>query len=125
MSDKRISFPVTEAKAGALYERMAGCGLSESDIEESFTRSGGPGGQNVNKTSTCAVLKHKPTGLEVKCGKTRSQGLNRYYARKILCEQLEAAKLGKKSPAAKKAEKKRKQKQKIKRRARKKNSRQQ
>ncbi|MFI4910300.1 MAG: peptide chain release factor family protein [Sedimentisphaeraceae bacterium JB056] len=120
MASRRIQFPVTELKAQALYERMDNCGLQEADLDEQFVRSSGPGGQNVNKTSTCVMLKHNPTGLEVKCAKRRSQGLNRYYARKSLCELLENAELGNKSPAAQKADKIRKQKQRRKRRASKK-----
>ena len=116
MSDSRISFPVTQAKSDALAKRMSDCGLSEADIEEHFVRSSGPGGQNVNKTSTCVCLRHKTTGTEVKCTKSRSQALNRYYARKILCEMLENASMGKAAPAALKAAKIRKQKQRSRRR---------
>ncbi len=102
---------------------MASCGLKEEDLEEQFIRSSGPGGQKVNKTSSCVMLKHAPTGLEVKMQKDRSQGLNRYYARKRMCELLEQKKEqadtqkdGYKSPATVKAEKIRKQKQRRKRR---------
>ncbi len=116
MSTAHISFPVTEAKSAALLKRMSDCGLSEADIQEHFIRSSGPGGQHVNKTSTSVCLKHTPTGSEVKCGKSRSQGLNRYYARKILCEILENASMGKAAPSALKAEKIRKQKQRNRRR---------
>lgn len=63
--------------------------IRESDLEESFTRSGGKGGQNVNKVSTAVHIKHKPTGIEVKCSLYRTQGLNRYKARAILCEKVE------------------------------------
>jgi len=117
LSDKNVSFPVSEAKSQALNTRMRECGLKESDIQEQFVRSSGPGGQNVNKTSTCVMLRHLPSGLEVKCTKSRSQGLNRYYARKIMCEMLENASLGRKSPAAQQADKIRKKKQRRKRRS--------
>ncbi|KKL53064.1 hypothetical protein LCGC14_2279190 [marine sediment metagenome] len=60
-------FPVSEAKEQALTKRMEALGLLESEIEESFVRSGGAGGQNVNKVATCVVLKHIPSGLDVKC----------------------------------------------------------
>jgi len=83
-------FGVTEKKESALLLRMETCQLKESDIEEKFIRSGGPGGQHVNRTSTCVYLKHKPTGLEVKMQKERSQSLNRFFARRRLCELLEA-----------------------------------
>jgi protein subunit release factor B len=113
-----IDFPVTEAKTEKLRERMAACGLAESDIEESFVRSSGPGGQNVNKTSTCVCLTHKLSGLSVKMQKGRSQGLNRFYARRRLCELMEEKTLGKQSPEQIKQAKIRKQKQRRKRRSR-------
>ena len=76
-------------KAVTLEKRMALLGVREEDIVESFIRSGGPGGQNVNKTATCVYLKHLPTGLEVKCQRQRSQLLNRSLARHILLSKIE------------------------------------
>ena len=84
-----ISFPVSPEKQNQLAARMAKLQIKESDLEESFTRSGGKGGQNVNKVSTAVHLKHKPSGIEVKCSIHRTQGLNRYKARDILCDKLE------------------------------------
>ncbi|MDD5692625.1 MAG: peptide chain release factor-like protein [Candidatus Omnitrophica bacterium] len=72
----------------ALEKKMAALGVREEDIVESFIRSSGPGGQNVNKTSTCVYLKHLPTGLEVKCQRQRSQVLNRNLARHILLSKI-------------------------------------
>ena len=95
---------------------MQKCELLESDLEETFVRSGGAGGQHVNKTSTCVHLKHLPTGLAVKVQKSRSQGLNRFYARRQLCELLENEQMGKDSPEAKRIAKIRKQKDRRKRR---------
>lgn len=112
-----MNFGVTQKKQAELETRMAALGLREEDFQESFIRSSGPGGQRVNKTSSCVYLKHMPTGLEVKMSKERSQALNRYYARKRLCELLEQEKLGGESPAALKAEKIRKQKQRRMRRS--------
>lgn len=108
---------VTEKKQSELEARMAALGLREEDLEETFVRSSGPGGQKVNKTSSCVVLKHTPSGLEVKMQKERSQPLNRYHARKRLCELMEERTLGAGSPAARKAEKIRKQKQRRRRRS--------
>jgi protein subunit release factor B len=114
-----INFGVTERKTDQLVRRMQACGLQEADIEETFVRSGGAGGQHVNKTSTCVQLKHIPTGLSVKVQKSRSQGLNRFYARRQLCELLENSQLGTDSLEAKRIEKIRKQKDRRKRRRKK------
>jgi protein subunit release factor B len=111
-----INFGVTERKKTDLEQRMQKCSLFEKDIEEKFVRSSGAGGQKVNKTSSCVQLKHIPSGLAVKVQKSRSQGLNRYYARKQMCELLESELLGKESPKAKRLEKIRKQKDRRRRR---------
>lgn len=111
-----INFGVSEQKKVELEQRMQKCRLLEKDIEETFVRSSGSGGQKVNKTSTCVHLKHLPTGLAVKVQKSRSQGLNRFYARRQLCELLENDLLGKDSPKAQEIEKIRKQKDRRKRR---------
>ncbi|MBI5187305.1 MAG: peptide chain release factor-like protein [Nitrospinae bacterium] len=89
---------------------MASLGIREEDLAESFVRSGGKGGQKVNKTSTCVYLKHLPTGMEVKCQKDRSQALNRYHARAALCQKIEAMLSGEESEEAKRIKKMRKQK---------------
>jgi protein subunit release factor B len=112
-----MNFGVTDRKQAELEARMAALGLREEDFEEKFVRSSGPGGQKVNKTSSCVVLRHAPSGLEVKMQKERSQPLNRYHARKRLCELMEERTLGARSPAALAAEKIRKQKQRRRRRS--------
>jgi peptide chain release factor len=72
-----------------LASRLARLGVREADLEESFVRSGGPGGQNVNKVATCVVLVHRPTGTTVRCQEERSQGMNRLLARRRLAERME------------------------------------
>ncbi len=113
-----MNLGVTEKKQQELEARMAALGLREQDLEERFVHSSGPGGQRVNKASSCVWLTHRPTGLQVKMQKERSQRLNRYFARKRLCELMEAKTLGENSPTARKAEKIRKQKQRRRRRSR-------
>lgn len=88
------SFPVSPEKEDQLAQRMAALGVREVDLEETFVRSGGHGGQNVNKTSTCVMLLHRPTGLQVKCQSTRQQGLNRFIARRLLLDKIEERKHG-------------------------------
>ncbi len=112
------AFPVSLEKENQLAQRMAALGVREADIDESFVRSGGHGGQNVNKTSTCVMLIHGPTGIQVKCQETRQQGLNRYIARRLLLDKIEERQRG--FVAAKRAEieRIRRQKRKRSRRAR-------
>jgi len=88
------SFPVSPEKQELLAQRMSALGVSESDIRETFVRSGGHGGQNVNKTSTCVMLLHGPTNTQVKCQTTRQQGLNRFLARMLLLDKIEARRTG-------------------------------
>jgi protein subunit release factor B len=81
---------VSSGKEKSLLERMQALGVREQDIEEQFVRSSGAGGQKVNKTSSCVVLHHRPTGIRVKCQQERSQALNRFLARRILLDKIEA-----------------------------------
>jgi protein subunit release factor B len=110
-------FPVSEHKALDLLRRMQALGVRESDWEESFVRSAGAGGQHVNKTSTCVVLVHKPTGLRVRCQQERSQSLNRYLARRWLLDKIEQAREGARSALEQEREKIRRQKRRRSRRA--------
>ena len=111
------AFPVSLQKADQLAARMASLGVSESEIEESFVRSGGHGGQNVNKTSTCVMLVHRPTGVSVKCQETRQQGLNRFIARRLLLDKIEEKQKGFVAAQRAEIEKIRRQKRKRSRRA--------
>src|SRR5581483_1413496 len=113
------AFPVSSEKENQLAQRMAALGVREADIEESFVRSGGHGGQNVNKTSTCVMLLHRPTGLQVKCQETRQQALNRFIARRLLLDKIEQKQKG--FVAAQRAEIERIRRQKRKRSRRAKN----
>ena len=111
------AFPVSLEKEAQLSRRMAALGVREVDIEESFVRSGGHGGQNVNKTSTCVMLLHRPTGLQVKCQATRQQGLNRFLARRLLLDKIEERQKGFVAARRAEIEKIRRQKRKRSRRA--------
>lgn len=110
-------FSVSPAKENALKAKMYSLNIYEKDIEESFVRSGGKGGQKVNKASTCVYLKHIPTGIEVKCQKERSQALNRYHARTILVKKIEQLIKGKESEERQRIEKIRRQKRRRSKRA--------
>ena len=96
---------------------MNALGILESDLEEQFVRSGGKGGQNVNKVSSCVLLRHRPTGLWVKCQQERSQALNRFLARRLLVEKIERDVLGRKTEEQRRIEKIRRQKRRRSRRA--------
>ena len=110
-------FPVNAKTSAALQRRMFALGLKEEDLKEDFVRGSGRGGQKKNKSSVCVMLKHEPTGLIVRADQERSQGLNRFFARRQMVEMLEARKLGKRAPKQKKADKIRKQKARRQRRA--------
>lgn len=109
--------PVSPAKLQALAERFERLGIRDDDLEESFVRSSGKGGQNVNKVSTCVVLLHRPSGTLVKCQRERSQALNRFHARQLLADKIERALLGKHSAEAQRIAKVRRQKRRRSRRA--------
>jgi peptide chain release factor len=112
-----LLFPVSQEKATALRDRMRALGIRDDDLDESFVTSQGKGGQNVNKVATCVVLLHRPTGFRIKCQQERSQGMNRYLARKQLADKIEAAKLGAESRRQQEIERIRRQKRRRSRRA--------
>lgn len=110
-------FNITPKKEENLKEKMRRFGVKERDITERFVASSGPGGQNVNKVATCVYLKHNATGIEVKCGRERSQSLNRFLGRRILVKKIESMVLGKASDERRRIEKIRRQKRKRSKRA--------
>ena len=81
---------MTGGSSLSLRQRLAKLGIRESDLDETFVRSGGKGGQNVNKVATCVVLVHVPSGIAVKCQTARTQAMNRERARELLAEKMEA-----------------------------------
>jgi len=85
----QLTLPVSTTKVTALARRMEKLGIRESELAETFTRSGGKGGQNVNKVSTAVRISHAASGIDLKCSIHRTQGMNRYAARILLCEKLE------------------------------------
>lgn len=106
----RMQQPVTPEKLEALRRRMAALGLVEGDLLEKFVRGSGAGGQKINKTSSCVFLKHLPSGVCVKCQLDRSRELNRFLARRELCDQLEAVREGRAVARTQAIEKMRRQK---------------
>lgn len=110
-------FGVSEEKEAALWRRWEELGIRPEDVTEAFIRSGGHGGQNVNKVATCVQLRHVPTGIEVKCQQARTQAMNRYYARKILADKIDTLQRGAASAEQQRIEKLRRQKRKRSKRA--------
>ncbi len=104
-------------KLDDLRQRMERLGIKEEDLIEKFILGSGKGGQKINKTSSCVYIKHVPTGFEVKCQQTRSRDLNRYYARKELCDHMEEKILHIKSARQQEVEKIRRQKRRRSRRS--------
>ncbi|MFH1428642.1 MAG: peptide chain release factor-like protein [Candidatus Margulisiibacteriota bacterium] len=110
-------FGVSKEKQEQLSAKMQKLGVAEIDLIEKFIRSRGKGGQNVNKVATCVYLKHRPTNIEVKVQKARTQILNRFLARRLLLNKLEKQILGEQSEDDKRIAKIRRQKRKRSKRA--------
>ncbi len=106
------SFPVSPDKLAQLQQRMTALGVNEAEIEETFVRSGGAGGQKVNKSSSCVMLLHRPTGLRVKSQTTRHQAMNRFLARRLLLDKIERMRNGYVAAERARVEKVRRQKRK-------------
>ena len=75
----------------SVEQRMARLGIRDDDLEETFARSSGPGGQNVNKVATAVTLRHRPSGVSVTAQDSRSQAVNRKLARERLLDAIETA----------------------------------
>lgn len=97
-------------KEAQLARRMAALNVHDADLEETFVRSAGHGGQNVNKTSTCVLLVHRPSGIQVKCQVSRQQAFNRLLARQLLLDKIEDARRVSEAAARYRLEKARRQK---------------
>jgi len=104
------------SKTDALSGRMSRLGIREADLVEKFVLGSGKGGQKLNKTSSCVYLRHVPSGIEVKCQRERSRSLNRFFARRELCDRLEQRLLGAQSARQQEWEKIRRQKRRRSRR---------
>lgn len=93
-----------------LADRMRKLQISETDLKETFARSSGPGGQNVNKVSTAVTLRHLPTGVSVTVQDSRSQAVNRKLARERLIDAIESVREEKRMAEIAKREKERRRK---------------
>ncbi|MFO8053482.1 MAG: peptide chain release factor-like protein [Candidatus Omnitrophota bacterium] len=108
---------ITKQKYKNLKNKMVKLGIKEKDLYEKFIKGSGKGGQKINKTASCAYLKHLPSGIEVKCQMSRSLQKNRFFARRIMVDKIEEIKLKNESAQKKKINKIRKQKRKRSKRA--------
>lgn len=82
--------PVSAEKRRELAQRMAALGIREADLEESFVLGSGRGGQKVNKTHNCVCLIHPASGIVVRCSRDREREVNRFLARRALCDEWES-----------------------------------
>ena len=111
------NFPVTAAKLEELRARIARLAIRLSDVEETFTRGGGKGGQKINKTSNVVVLRYAPLDLVVKCQRERQRSLNRFLALRELVDKIEMRISPETSPRLAERDRIRRQKDRARRRA--------
>ena len=109
-------FGVSPEKESQLQGRMTALGIREAELVEKFVKGSGKGGQKINKTSSCVYLLHKPSGIEIKCQRERSQAMNRFFARRELCDRLEERIRGAQSARQQEVERIRRQKRRRSRR---------
>ena len=107
---------VSASKQRALAEQLAKLGVEEADLTERFILGSGSGGQKVNKTASCVQLRHAPSGIEIKCQRSRSREMNRFLARRELCDRLDEQRRGEQSRRQQAREKIRRQKRRRSRR---------
>ena len=108
---------ISDQKRKALGDEMARLGIREDALIEKFILGSGSGGQKVNKTSSCVYLKDPENDLEVKCQRSRSRDMNRFMARRDLCEKLKERREGERSKRQSEQEKIRRQKRRRSRRS--------
>ncbi|MBQ63713.1 MAG: peptide chain release factor-like protein [Euryarchaeota archaeon] len=109
---------IGQDKREALKRRMVSLGILEDDLIERFIRGTGHGGQKINKTSSCVYLQHQPSGIEIKCQAQRSREMNRFLARREICDRIEEIEQGRRSKRQQQIEKIRRQKRRRSRRQR-------
>ena len=109
---------IGQDKREALKRRMVSLGIREDELIERFIRGTGHGGQKINKTSSCVYLHHPPSGIEINCQAQRSRDMNRFLARRELCDRIEEIEKGRLSSRQQKIEKIRRQKRRRSRRQR-------
>ena len=109
---------IGQDKREALKRRMVSLGIREDDLIERFIRGTGHGGQKINKTSSCVYLQHQPSGIEIKCQAQRSREMNRFLARREICDRIEEIEQGRRSKRQQQIEKIRRQKRRRSRRQR-------
>lgn len=109
---------ITPETTRRIQQLMARAGLRDADVEETFVRGSGAGGQKINKTSSCVQLRHAASGTVVKCQQTRSREVNRWLARQELAGRILERIEGERSARRQAAERIRRQKRRRSRRQR-------